>query len=316
MFEIDNDTAEFDGEEDQGADAFDSLEDAMDALGDDDEELLDEQPVEDDADDETAEDEETSDQDDDAEDDADLADGEDVVVTLSDGSEVPLAELKDGYFRQSDYTEKTEALAQERKAVDAIRADYEGRAQNIETAYQNLTNFVASLLPPEPDQALATSDPAAYVQQLAARNQMMQEMEAFAGQQHAIAGQMSEAHAVDLARMAETEQSKLLETMPELKDPGRKAAFDASVKKAAEHFGFSEEEVGGAIDHRILRMAHYAQIGLQKAENRKNAARRLAEKPGKGRRAAPAAKPPKNRQAMRRLAKSGSFEDAMNVDFD
>lgn len=314
MSMIDNDKAEFDGGEDQGAGAFDSLEDAMDALGDDDEELLDEQPVDDGADDEPAE-EEDSDQDD-AEDDADLADGEDVVVTLSDGSEVSLSELEDGNLRHADYTEKTEALARDRKAVEAIRADYEGRARDIETAYQNLTHFVASMLPPDPDPALATADPAAYIQQQAVRNQALQAMEAFAGEQQAVAGQMSEARAAELSRMADAEQTKLIEAMPELKDPARKVAFDASVKKAAEHFGFSEAEVGDAIDHRILRMAHYAQIGLRKSENRRNATRRMAEKPAKGRRGAPAAKQPKNRQAMRRLAKSGSFEDAMNVDFD
>ena len=46
---------------------------------------------------------------------AELSD--DTLVTLNDGTETTLSELKSGQLRQSDYTKKTQALAEERKAT-------------------------------------------------------------------------------------------------------------------------------------------------------------------------------------------------------
>lgn len=51
------------------------------------------------------------------------------VVALEDGSEVPLAELVKGHLRQADYTQKTQALAEERSQFDAQRQQVAAQAQ-------------------------------------------------------------------------------------------------------------------------------------------------------------------------------------------
>ncbi|MCI3922436.1 hypothetical protein MO973_19575 [Paenibacillus sp. TRM 82003] len=51
---------------------------------------------------------------------------DDTEVDLGEGRQpVKLSELKSGYLRQSDYTKKTQALAEERKAFEAERAEVE-----------------------------------------------------------------------------------------------------------------------------------------------------------------------------------------------
>ena len=310
--DIDNDTADFASGEDQG---FDTLDEAIDAL-DDDEGLTEEQTDLEDGD-STSEDGETPEDTDETDADEDLEEGDDVLVTLGDGEQVNLGELKKGYFRDKDYRHKTEALAQERKSVEALRESYSQNAEVLQTAYQNLTQLLEGLVPAEPDLELAQSDPATYQYQQALRNNAIAELQkVYAGRQEATSA-IQGASEEEIARYRSEEDAKLVAALPMLKDPGRKAAFDAANNKTALEFGFSEQEISSTADHRILQLVHYARIGKIAEQNRKNAGRRVAEKPRKGGRPNPVAgKPPKNREAMSRLAKTGSFEAAMAVDFD
>ncbi|CCN84541.1 conserved hypothetical protein [Vibrio nigripulchritudo SFn27] len=308
---IDKDTADRALEEDH---EFDTLEDAMDALGDDDT-VIDE-PTDSDNLDSTSDDGLSLDAEE-ASDESDLEDGNDELITLDDGESVQLDELKKGYFRQKDYTHKTEALAQERKAVATLRENYDQQAQSLQTAYQNLTQFLESLIPPEPDLGLAQSDPAAFQYQTALRNSAVAEIEKVFAASEQAQSTIQAASEQDKAHVRSEEDAKLLNAMPMLKDPGRRASFDAANKKTALEFGFSEQDIESTADHRILQLVHYARIGKVAEKNRKNARRRLTEKPSKGNRSTPApGKPPKNREAMKRLTESGTLEDAMAVDFD
>lgn len=61
------------------------------------------------------------------------AGGDDQVFTLPDGTEVTLAELRDGYYRQADYTRKTQELADLRRNFEEesnrLKAESEKREQ-------------------------------------------------------------------------------------------------------------------------------------------------------------------------------------------
>ena len=52
-------------------------------------------------------------------------------VTLPDGNKVTVKELVQGYFRQKDYTKKTQALAEERRQVEKFMADFQSRYANL-----------------------------------------------------------------------------------------------------------------------------------------------------------------------------------------
>jgi hypothetical protein len=81
---------------------FDNPEDAVDALEDDTPEP--EQPTDEESEEDSAPEEDES-----------------VLVDL-DGEKLSLKELKAGYYRQKDYTQKTTEVAQERKAVAETKA--------------------------------------------------------------------------------------------------------------------------------------------------------------------------------------------------
>ena len=316
-------------------DRYDTLEAAMQAIGDDSledvtEEAEDTPPedqpedVEEDAEEEAEEDEseEESDVDgDDQEGDIEALEYDpDVVVTLEDGTESTLEELVNGNLRQADYTRKTEALAEERRSVEEFKASAQTQSEEINRTYQGLVEFLQGIMPPEPSLDLLGHDQSEYLRQQAIRKSFTEELSSVLSRQQdaqAISHQMSQ---TEMDHIRADEQKKLVKAMPMLADEMKLASFKEGVVKTAVDLGFSEVEIGNAVDHRLLRLVHLAGIGKKSLENGENARRRIKRKA-----ATPAAKAPaskaatrsvsNNGKAMRKLSQSGSITDAMNIDF-
>lgn len=289
------DTADNGGNEDR---YYDNLDDAMAALGDDDEG---EEQEADPADGEPEE-----------------AEGDEpgaAMVTLSDGTEISLGEIEKGYLRQSDYTRKTQEIAQVREDYSRRDAELTKQAQLLETASQAILARVQQLIPPEPSPALAQQNPAEFVRQMALHNSAQREI----AEWMADGGQAAEA--VQQLTSAQIQQRKadanaeLVKAMPKLKDPAAMAKFDAEVTAAAANFGFDEATISATTDPRVRKMAYYAAIGLRAEANRKAAAQRVGAAPKVG--APPASAKPvdASKKAMRRLSQTGSLRDALGVDF-
>ena len=100
--------------------------------------------------------------------------GEDVNVTLDD--------LKNGYSRTSDYTRKSQQLAEQRKQFEQqqaqIQAERTQLAENLKAVEQFLSNPV-----PQPDQNLINSDPSEYLRQKDAYEKHQQTVQAVKDEQ-------------------------------------------------------------------------------------------------------------------------------------
>lgn len=283
---------------------YDNFEDAVAALADDDEGEPEEQ-AETETEEAEAEPEEVTEDDPDA-----------VKVTLSDGTEIPLKELEDGQLRMQDYTRKTTELAKERETVAAVREEYAERQRSLETAFQNFQQFAEGLIPPEPPLQLAQQNPGEYQYQQALRKAAMDELGQIFAMRDEAGTQAQQANEAELARYRDTETAELVKAMPTLKDPARLAKFQDDNRAFALEMGAPEEIVDQPQPAYVQQMLHYARIGKKADHNRQNAQRRIAEQPQKGKQARAAAAPSKNREGMKRLAKSGSLRDAMSIDFD
>ena len=289
-----NDNAEQAVDEDR---SYDNLQDAADALEDD---APGEEPDADgDEPDEPALDDDPDDE---------------VLVSL-DGDRISLKELKAGYLKGQDYTRKTTETAQERERVTQERTTVAKRAAEVETVVQNLQGFLARIVPDDPPASLAQTNPAKYIQRKAQRDAVIAELSELLEVGGAATAELSGISDDAKAARKSDEDAKLVKAMPHLSDPSRRAAFDAKIKEAAAEFGFTPDEVARTLDHRVLRLVHYARIGQRAEENQRNAKRRV-EAPKTGRAKAVAPVNVENRKAMHRLSKSGSLQDAMSVDFE
>lgn len=182
---------------------------------------------------------------------------------------VPLSELLNGYSRTEDYKAKTMAVAEERRALEAekaqvttaVQAEY---ASQLETA----TNLFAEFDPILAEartinwEALKATDPAAYLQaqdavqaRLAAIQQMQGKVQELRGQTQAQQQQMAEQ---ERASRFDKAAEKIVSEMPELADEAKFQAFATETVNYMREQGFAGPEIADFLDDRVLKVADKA----------------------------------------------------------
>lgn len=178
-----------------------------------------------------------------AADDAD-DDGDEPQLVEVDGEQLTLEEVKLGYLRQADYTRKTQAVAEQRKAVDEERQYYGSALNSILTAvgadvarFENVDWERAAAENPEQYR----QGKAAYEQTLNLFNGIRQQTEEFVqrtkkAQEEAIKAQAKESISI------------LKSTIP-----GWSNDLYAQIGEyAQENLGFKPEEFNNIADHRAI----------------------------------------------------------------
>lgn len=277
-------------------------------------EIEDDQEADDDIEaDAEGEDEGETDEGDDADDEPAPEPTDDVHVTVN-GEKVALSELKAGYQRQADYSRKTQEVAEKRKGLEALSA-------RVNQTVEAVADFLIKQIPPAPDPQLAMTDPNRFVQMKAMH-------EAATAQISALLEQAGQVKQVEQALTNEQkrellmqENAKLVERFPVTATKEGHAKFFETAATAAKELGYSDDEIKSVMDHRMFALAHYAAMGMRaekaqakakaKVQNAPPVASPKAQKQGVN-----ASKARRNQEAMKRLARTGSIEDALAIDFD
>jgi hypothetical protein len=229
--------------------------------------------------------------------------------------EVTLDEALAGYQRQQDYTKKTQAIAEDKKQ---LQADQEAAKQDRLRYQQNLEHLVQqqqAQQPQEPDwDALYESDPLEWVKQKENfRSQKERNLELKQEQFRMRQQQEYEQQEQMKTHLAQQHQ-ELIDAIPEWQDPAVMQAEKAQIRDyAVNTLGYSTEEISQVYDQRAVLALRHGMIasGLQ----------------GKGkvklkpaiRSVAPGSAPEQPRKqtsvhkAKIRLAKTGKMSDATEV---
>jgi len=238
--------------------------------------------------------------------------GDDVAISVG-GEKLTLGELKKSYFREADYTRQKQAVSQKERELGAL-------ATSVTNSVNAIADYLTKMLPPAPDPNLAVTDAAAYVRQQALHQQAManiSEVLKAAQAPKTATNQLTQQQHMDLLQ---AETAKLAEAFPQVATAdGHKKFFDAAAATARE-LGYSDAEIGSATDHRLFKLAHYARLGLQAEAARAKAKLKVVNVPPVAPNKRPAAqdatKRQANRKAVDRLKRSGSLDDAINIDWD
>ena len=178
------------------------------------------------------------------------------------GEKVSGAELKSGYMKDADYRQKTAQAAQ-------LRRDAEHKLEYVNTQLSEKANrldVLANALYKEiaGDQAqlaeLVESDPAEYLRRshyLAQRNQLLQTAMT---EREAVGHMQAQTQQRQLAEYIQSEQSLLVEALPEWRD---KKTAEAEGREIAEYLlgkGYATNELSELYDHRALVLARKAML--------------------------------------------------------
>lgn len=260
--------------------------------------------------------------------DEDAAEGDDdaLIPVKVDGKieKVTLDELKRGYSRTKDYTQKTMDLAEKRKGAEAAEAAIVAERAKLADLAKTLTEKLTAGGDPEPDwDALRRDDPVEWTIQKQVWAEKREEAQRLTGLQQALAAKNAEAEQKALAATLETEQGKLLDKMPAWKKDATRMQKDMTAIQefAATELGFTPDEIANIYDHRAVLALHdamrFRQMVKKQAElETSGKVRTVAKSPKPLVPSGVSVKPSKTaarRDAIERVSKTGRVDDAANA---
>ena len=204
-----------------------------------------------------------------------------VAIKGDDGEEQELEvseeELVKGYHRQQDYTKKTQALAErENQAVEFLKAKHDEFRQQYLSQAELARAAVTSMagIKTEAELAeLANSDPAAWVAESQRQKEIFNYLNHLDQQ---INGERQRASQEQTERQAQTLQEQYQKAWTVLsKEKIDKPALAKIYTDAKKVYGFTDEELGGVYDARLVMAlrdaAAYQELKSKRAEVTKKA---------------------------------------------
>lgn len=207
----------------------------------------------------TGEEEEEPDAEEEEEDEADT----EVLYTLADGTEATLDDLKRGNLRNADYTQKTQALAEERQAFEQDRQSVGQERQALAESLMMSMNMVEPQLVKGAQtdwQALQMEDAYAYAEQWAEYQQAQVRYSQLQQRGETLTQQQSQENRGKESAYAAEQGQALKLALPDLADPTKAKALQTQIRDYAVASGLSENEVTGIKDHRVIIMLNKARL--------------------------------------------------------
>lgn len=251
--------------------------------------------------------------DDEAEEDAEGEQGstpeaDDTATVTIDGKQLTVAELKKGYFREADYTRHKQVVAEKERSLEAL-------SNRVSASVEALAELLTSTVPPMPDNKLALTDPQRHYREKVLHETAMKRVQEVIDKANAPKEALNALSEEKLQETRQAENQKLIERFPQASTPDGRAKFFDGAAKAALALGYTQEEVGQAMDHRLFALAHYAQIGMRAEAAQKKAREKVANVPPVAQPKRPAtgaaAQSQQKKAAKERLARTGSLDDAV-----
>lgn len=194
--------------------------------------------------------------------------------------EVDESELIKGYQREADYTRKTQAVAEERKAIEAHKAEVAAERQKYADGVNQITAFLQSTAPKPPSAELLEADPVEYLKQQRTFEDHMARLNAAKAEQANLEKKAHAERSQNFQRIVQEEYGKAIEAIPSWKD---EAKANSEKKAIAEYLiesgKYSPEEVGSLVDHRALVIARKAFLYDSLMEKKAGVERKVADAP-------------------------------------
>lgn len=180
--------------------------------------------------------------------------------------EIPLSEALSGYQREADYRQKTQTLAEERRAAEEAKraaTEHAAAVQAERAQIAQLTNALKTqLLGPLPTEAqlaeLERTDPTRYLMTVEQIRRRVAAVQALDGQTQQILARTEQEAREARAKAAQEGMRKLTEAIPEAADPAKWEPVKASITSLIREQGYSPEEIAQIVDPRIVKFAHQA----------------------------------------------------------
>jgi len=234
----------------------------------------------------------------------------DVYVATVDGEQVEVTadDLLKSYQLEATAQKRLHEAAEEKKRILAeaqqVEAERKHYAENLNLVMQQMQQN-QSTMTNEQWQQLYDEDPVAYVK---AKEDIRTQQDRFQA--------LQQEQMVLAERQLQTEQAKVLERIPQWKDPEVATKERNAIVSYAQRFGFTEQEVAATNDSRVVDLLRRAYLYDTLQSKKPTATKKVKKAPKMLKSGQPKSKvnvSEQNRQtAFDKLAKSGHKEDAIS----
>jgi len=228
--------------------------------------------------------------------------------------EVELDELIKGYQQGTDYTKKSQALAEQRKAIEAERGHLEYVKQERQAYAQKLQALDSFLTQQNQGvdlEVLKETDPIGYAVAVAEQSQREKQLAVVRNEQQRIAQQQQSEQQASLQNHLRQESEKLVSLIPELATP-QGDAVRKQIRDYAKSVGWTDQELSSVYDSRAVQTLYKAMKyeQLQKSKPELNKKLQSAPKMMRSGTSAPPTRSSQDKQVMQRLRETGKVTDA------
>jgi hypothetical protein len=177
------------------------------------------------------------------------------VKAAGEEREVTLDELIKSYQLGTDYTKKSQAVAEERKVVEAERQRIE-EAKYLRDQYAERLQVIEQMLNQQPETEnldyLKETDPIGYAVKVAELSQREKQLAQVRAEQARIYDQQQREQQEQLGQVVQAESRKLAEVIPEYADPQKGETLRRELREFGIKAGFSEQELANVYDSRAV----------------------------------------------------------------
>jgi hypothetical protein len=272
---------------------------------------------------EVEEEAEEADNDTEEDDDSEYEDEEEVeeeqtftVKAAGEEKQVTLNELKKSYQLGSDYTKKTQEIAEQRKVIETeAKAIIEAR--QVRDEYSQKLQAVQQFLVGSNDSredlaAMKENDPIGYAVKVAEMTEKKEQLQLVQAEQQRIAQQQQADRSAQMQRIVEQEAQKLAQSLPEFSDKVKGEQIRNDIRSYGKSVGFTDEELSQVYDSRQVLTIHKAMMYDKLVKSKPGMKKKVSNAPKMVKSGAKVKQSVTDRtkKQMQRLQQTGSARDA------
>lgn len=242
--------------------------------------------------------------------------------------EVSEDELIKGYSRQSDYTQKTQELAEYRRQLDGAAQQYQQEVAQTQQARAQYVDAVATAIESNYThlqdfanidwERLKTDDREEYLTKRDDYRQAQDQIDQLKQKHTEAAQQQQQEMTQQHQQMLQEEHAKMVSIIPQWAEPETQRAIAKSLTEFALTKGYTQEELSQLVDHRsilvLMQAKAYEDMSRKQTEVRK---KQVKNKPKvvktKAKKDKADSEKSKRTDQMKRLQQTGRVDDAASL---
>ena len=239
------------------------------------------------------------------------------VKANGEEKDVTLNELVEGYQKGSDYTKKSQALAEDRKKVEAeahavneamqMREQYAQRLSQVQQLLQESKNDGVDLA------ELKENDPIQYAIKVAEQTETNKKLQLLQQEQQRLAVSQQQQVAQHQAKVVAHESEMLTEKVKEFSDPKKAEQIKNDIRSFGKSIGFTDDELAQVYDHRHVIVMQKAMAYDKLQKSNPQVTKKLKQAPKMTKKGNKIANVDVYTKQKSRLKSSGTIEDATSV---